>query len=100
MSKPICAIIGIGPKNGAAFAHRFDAARYRPALLSRSTDFSSELARDLKDARAFACDASDPGSVSAAFTQVHKEMGDVDVLIYNAGSGSWQTVEDISPEAF
>ena len=27
-------------------------------------------------------------------------MGGVDVLIYNAGSGSWQTVEEITPQAF
>lgn len=100
MTKPICAIIGIGPQNGAAFAQRFDAAGYRIALLSRSTEFSSELAGKLKDARAYACDASDPASVSSAFAQVQEQMGDVDVLIYNAGSGSWQTVEEISPETF
>ena len=100
MSKPVCAIVGIGPKNGAAFAHRFDDAGYRIALLSRSTDFSSELARKLKDARAYVCDASDPASVSSAFAQVQEQMGDVDLLIYNAGSGSWQTVEEISPVAF
>ena len=100
MSKPICAIIGIGPKNGAAFAHRFDDAGYRIALLSRSTDLSTELASKLDDARAYVCDASDPASVGSAFAQIQAQMGDVDVLIYNAGSGSWQTVEEISPEAF
>ena len=100
MSKRVCAIVGIGPKNGAAFAHRFDDAGYRIALLSRSTDFSSELARKLKDARAYVCDAADPASVSSAFAQIQEQMGDVDVLIYNAGSGSWQTVEEISPDAF
>ena len=100
MSKPVCAIVGIGPKNGAAFAHRFDAAGYRIALLSRSTEFGSDLARSLKDARVYVCDASDPASVSSAFAQVHEDMGGVDVLIYNAGSGSWQTVEEITPQAF
>ena len=100
MSNPVCAIVGIGPKNGAAFAHRFDEAGYRIALLSRSTDYSGEVASKLSDARSYACDASDPASVDAAFAQVQEQLGDVDVLIYNAGSGSWQTVEEISPEAF
>jgi NAD(P)-dependent dehydrogenase (short-subunit alcohol dehydrogenase family) len=100
MSNPVCAIVGIGPKNGAAFAHRFDEAGYRIALLSRSTDYSGEVASKLSDARAYACDASDPASVDAAFAQVQEQLGDVDVLIYNAGGGSWQTVEEISPEAF
>jgi len=100
MSKPVCAIIGIGPKNGAAFAHRFDDAGYRIALLSRSTDFSTQLAGKLDDARAYVCDASDSASVDSAFAQIQAQLGDVDVLIYNAGSGSWQSVEEISAEAF
>lgn len=100
MSKPVCAIVGIGPKNGAAFAHRFDEAGYRIALLSRSTDYSAELAGKLNDARAYVCDATDPSSVSSAFAQVEKQLGSVDALVYNAGSGSWQTVEEISPEGF
>jgi NAD(P)-dependent dehydrogenase (short-subunit alcohol dehydrogenase family) len=100
MSKPICAIIGIGPKNGAAFAARFDKAGYRIALLSRSTSYSDQLRTSLADARAYVCDASDPDSVTTAFSQLEAEMGAPDVLIYNAGSGSWQTVDEITPEEF
>ena len=100
MSKPICAIVGIGPKNGAAFAARFDKAGYRIALLSRSTSYSDELRANLSDARSYVCDASDPESVVAAFSQVSEELGAPDVLIYNAGSGSWQTIEEITPEGF
>ena len=100
MSSPVCAIVGIGPKNGAAFARRFDSAGYRIALLSRSTTFSEDLAKDLDDARAYSCDASDPASVEAAFSKLQSDLGAVDVLIYNAGSGSWQTVEEISALEF
>ena len=78
MTKPVCAIIGIGPKNGAAFARRFSAEGYALALLSRSTGYSEELAGELGDAHAYACDAGDPDSVAAAFKQVHEDLGDVD----------------------
>ena len=100
MSAPVCAVVGVGPKNGAAFARRFDAAGYAVALLSRSTDFSAKLAKELKQARAFACDATDSASVTAAFESVAAELGPVDVLIYNAGGGSWQDIEEITPEDF
>lgn len=100
MSSPVCAIVGIGPKNGAAFARRFDRAGYRVAMLSRSTAFSEQLAKELSEARAYACDASDPVSVDTAFTELRSDLGRVDVLVYNAGGGSWQTVEEISPEEF
>ena len=100
MTQPVCAIVGAGPGNGAAFARRFDAAGYSIALLSRSTDFSSKLAAEIEGARAYACDASDPASITETFVRIGEELGDVDTLIYNAGGGSWMTVEEISPEEF
>ena len=100
MSKPVCAIVGIGPKNGAAFARRFNKEGYRLALLSRSTGLSEELAKELEDAHAYPCDAANIASVETAFAQVRSDLGEVDVLIYNAGAGSWETVEEISPDEF
>lgn len=98
--KPVCAVVGIGPGNGAAFARRFAHKGYATALLSRSTEFSTELARSLPLARAYACDVADAGSVASAFQSVRRELGEVTVLIYNAGSGVWGTVEDVTPEGF
>lgn len=100
MSSPVCAIVGIGPKNGAAFARRFASAGYRVALVSRSTHFSEALAKTLGDARAYRCDATDAESVNGVFARIRADLGPVDVLIYNAGGGSWQTVEEISPADF
>ena len=100
MSKPVCAIVGIGPGNGASFARKFDQEGYSVAMLSRSTTLSSELAQELGEAKAYACDASDPAAVVAAFEQVRTDLGEVNTLIYNAGSGSWKNVEEITPEEF
>jgi NADP-dependent 3-hydroxy acid dehydrogenase YdfG len=100
MSKPVCAIVGVGPKNGESFARVFDEAGYRIALLSRSTEFSASLAQELSDARAYACDAADAAAVESAFAKVATDLGAVDVLIYNAGGGSWQTIEEISAAEF
>jgi len=100
MTSPLCAIVGIGPNNGSAFARRFHAAGYRIALLSRSTAVSDALAKELTGARAYVCDAANPASVEAAFAKVQAEQGAVDLLIYNAGGGSWQTVEEISADDF
>ncbi|MDJ0657732.1 MAG: SDR family NAD(P)-dependent oxidoreductase [Xanthomonadales bacterium] len=100
MTKPVCAIVGIGPKNGAAFARTFSDKGYALALMSRSTDLSEQLAVELGDTRAYACDAGDPESVTSAFNRAQEELGSIDVLIYNAGSGSWKNVEDITTEEF
>jgi NAD(P)-dependent dehydrogenase (short-subunit alcohol dehydrogenase family) len=97
MSKPICAVVGVGPGNGAAFARRFADEGFAVALLARKLDFTNELARTLSGARAYACDVADQASIGRAFGSIRSELGEVDVLIYNAGSGVWGTVGDVTP---
>ena|ERR1700722_3239546 len=99
-SKPVCAVVGVGPGNGAAFARKFASEGYAVALLARKTDFTSQLAKELPGAQAIACDVGDAGSVAQAFATVRKDLGDVDVVVYNAGSGVWGTIEDVSPADF
>ena len=100
MDKKVCAIIGIGRGNGAAFARKFSGEGYRVALLSRSTGYSNELAEELGDAKAYACDVTDPEAVASAFAAIREDLGEVDVLVYNAGSGVWGNIEDVDPAAF
>jgi NAD(P)-dependent dehydrogenase (short-subunit alcohol dehydrogenase family) len=100
MTKPVCAVVGIGPKNGASFARRFAAEGYAVALLSRNTGYSGKLATEIDSARVYACDVTDPLAVEAAFAAVRAEMGDVDVLVYNAGSGVWGNIDELSAQDF
>jgi short-subunit dehydrogenase len=98
--KPICVVVGIGPKNGASFARQFHGAGYRIALVSRTLDFSQKLALELGegDVKAYACDAGKPESVNETFAKIRSELGDPEVLIYNAGSGSWKAFDETTAE--
>jgi short-subunit dehydrogenase len=100
MTKPLCVVVGIGPKNGAAFARTFSRAGHQLALVSRRTELSTELARELGDASAFACDVADPGAVAETFDAISAERGAPDVLIYNAGSGLWKSADQLTPAEF
>ena len=100
VSKPVCVVCGIGPNNGASIARRFSAEGYRVALLSRKTEYATGLADELGDAKAYACDVSDEAAVQAAFSAVKQDLGPVDVLVFNAGSGSWGNIEEISAADF
>jgi NAD(P)-dependent dehydrogenase (short-subunit alcohol dehydrogenase family) len=97
---PICAVVGVGPGNGEALSRRFSADGYAVALMARRPELTSKLASALPHAKAYVCDVADAGSVAAAFEQVHGELGDVDVLIFNAGSGVWGSIDDVSAEDF
>ncbi len=96
----IAMVAGVGPGIGAAMARRFRADGYRLALLARDASFSAKLAADLGDAKAYACDVGDSASVDAAMAGIRRDLGEPDVLLFNAGSGSFGGIDAITPEQF
>jgi NAD(P)-dependent dehydrogenase (short-subunit alcohol dehydrogenase family) len=98
--KPIAVVAGAGPGNGAALARRFTKAGYAVALLARQPAPIAPSPNDLSDARSFECDVGDPTSVERTFAQIRSALGEVDVLLYNAGSGVFADVESITPDQF
>jgi NAD(P)-dependent dehydrogenase (short-subunit alcohol dehydrogenase family) len=98
--KKVCVVVGVGPGNGAALGRRFAKEGYAVALLARTTETSAPLAASLADARAYTCDVTDAAQVGRTFDAIEAEMGPVHTLVYNAGSGTWGTVEDIDVAAF
>jgi len=98
--KLVAVVAGVGPGNGAALARRFAQAGYRVALMARSMDKLDALARELDGARGYACDVASPHSVARVFAAIRRDLGEVDALLYNAGSGVFADVETITPEQF
>jgi short-subunit dehydrogenase len=94
MAKPVSVVVGIGPKNGASFARELHAAGYRVALVSRTTELSQKLVAELGDGKAYACDAGRPDEIAKTFAAIRAELGDPEVLVYNAGSGSWKGFDE------
>ena len=100
MNKPVCVVVGVGPGNGAAIARHFAANDCAVALLARSTKFTDALARELDGSTAYACDVTSETDVAAAFDRIHAELGAVQTLVYNAGSGIWGDIESITAADF
>jgi NAD(P)-dependent dehydrogenase (short-subunit alcohol dehydrogenase family) len=98
---PVCVVVGVGPGLGAAYARRFHQSGYAVALIARSDTLTSSLAAELGEhARAYQCDVADEAAVINTFSAIHAELGAVDVLVYNAGSGVWGTIETVEAVAF
>ena len=95
---PVCAVVGVGPGNGEALARRFAADGYSIALMARRTELTAKLAGELPGAKAYACDVTEAVSVEAAFAAMRSDLGEVDALIYNAGSGVWGNIEEVKAE--
>jgi len=100
MSKPVCAVIGVGPGNGAAIARKFSSRGYAVALCARSREKLEALAAELPDAAAFVYDVSDPEAADRVFAEIEQTLGPVSVVAYNAGSGTWGRIDAVSVAAF
>lgn len=96
----IAIVAGVGSGTGASLARRFHADGYRLALLARDTAYSEDLARELDGAKAYACDVGNPAAVAAAMSGIRRDLGEADVLLFNAGSGTFGDVGSITPEQF
>ncbi len=100
---PVAAVVGVGPGLGAALAHRF-AADHAVAILARRADYLRRLGDEIRakhgqvlEAQTDVCDAQ---QIAAAFSTIESRLGPVEVLLYNAGSGTWGGVMEITPEQF
>lgn len=100
MTQPLCAIVGAGPGNGAAFARRFAGAGYRVALLARDQAVLDTLTAAIPGTRGYACDATEAAQVEAAFRGIRAELGPVRVLIYNASTREFGDIDHTTPEGF
>ena len=89
---------GAGERCG--FRPSFCLQGYAVALLARTAELTGKLASSLPDARAYACDVTDAGSIARAFDALRRDLGEVEVLLYNAGSGLWGSIEEATAADF
>ena len=95
----VAVVAGVGPGNGAALVRRFRTAGYEVAMFARGRDALDALAAET-GARGYVCDVGSPDEVAAAFTAIRADLGEPEVLVYNAGAGVFGDVEAITPADF
>ncbi len=95
-----CVVTGVGPGNGASLSRRFAAAGYRVAMLARSEERLRELEAQIPGAKGYVTDVGDADAVRATFERIRADLGPVDVLVHNAGSGTFGSFLDTKPETF
>jgi NAD(P)-dependent dehydrogenase (short-subunit alcohol dehydrogenase family) len=102
-NKPVAVVTGVGPGLGAALVRRF-ATTYAVAILARKADYLKSLAADVRGVGAtvleLSCDVSDPAKISKAFRAIRADLGEPEVLLYNAGTGTFGTITDITVEQY
>ncbi|KAL4861411.1 hypothetical protein BDV12DRAFT_180314 [Aspergillus spectabilis] len=91
-SKPVLAVIGVGPGIGSAVSHHFASKGFAVALLSRTESKLQTIQTSINEkhgagaSKYYVTDARSEASLRSTFTLIKSELGPVHVLIYNAGS--------------
>jgi NAD(P)-dependent dehydrogenase (short-subunit alcohol dehydrogenase family) len=93
-------VTGVGSGNGLSISRKFADKGYRVAMLARSADRLRELASRVPGGQGYATDVGDAAVVKDVFTRIRSDLGPVDVLVHNAGSGVFGSFLDTRPDAF
>jgi NAD(P)-dependent dehydrogenase (short-subunit alcohol dehydrogenase family) len=100
---PVTVVAGVGPGLGAALARRF-ALSYPVALIARGQHYVEQLTAEIKAAGGIAlpvaADVTQPHEVADAFELIKRELGNVHILLYNAGNAFFGSIREITAEQF
>ena len=86
----VALVIGAGDGNGAAIARRFAREGYTACVVRRNTDKLQPLVEEIVAAggraHAFGTDACNEEQVVALIDQVERDIGPIEVLVFNVGA--------------
>ncbi len=95
-------VVGVGPGLGWALVRRFADAGMGVAMAARRDEkLKRLLAAEPRDGvRPYACDATDAAAVDALFERVRADLGEPDLVVFNAGTFEPGGVLDIASADF
>lgn len=103
-NKPVAIAVGAGDAIGAAFARRFARGGYRVAIARRDARKSDALIREIESrgqcAKAYSVDARDEAQTTALFDAVERDLGPIDVCLYNAGANTQRSILETDATLF
>jgi NAD(P)-dependent dehydrogenase (short-subunit alcohol dehydrogenase family) len=102
-SKPVAVVVGVGPGLGASLARRF-AAKYAVAINARTTEYLGTLANEIRGHGGVAleahADVGKPDEVRRAFAHIRTQLGEPQILLFNAAAGPLGNVTEVTAEQF
>jgi NAD(P)-dependent dehydrogenase (short-subunit alcohol dehydrogenase family) len=90
-------IVGAGSGISASLARALSRAGLRVGLAARNVKKLAVLASEAK-AQTFTVDASDPAAVARLFEDADLQLGEIDVVIYNASTRARGPLVELDPE--
>ena len=102
--REVAAVVGAGPGLGFSLARRFARAEMNVAIAARDAakleTMMLECCGIAHEARAYACDATDENQVEALFQRVCADLGEPNLVVYNAGAYVRRSIVETPAEEF
>jgi NAD(P)-dependent dehydrogenase (short-subunit alcohol dehydrogenase family) len=101
--QPVAVVIGVGPGLGASLARRF-AEKYAVAINARTTGYLNTLASDIHGRGGTVLEVqaniANVDEVRRAFELIRTQLGEPEVLLFNAAAGPFGSINEITSEQF
>jgi NAD(P)-dependent dehydrogenase (short-subunit alcohol dehydrogenase family) len=94
----VALIVGAGPGLSASLGRLFRKEGMKVALAARNAQKLNSFVKEV-DGRAYACDASSPKDVASLFDSVAKDVGEPNLVVYNASGRVRGPITELDPEA-
>jgi len=98
MARDVALIVGSGPGLSASLARLCAKEGMAVALAARDAGKLTALATET-GARAYGCDAGDAAQVGRLFADVARDIGEPDLVVFNASQRVRGSVAELDPEA-
>jgi NAD(P)-dependent dehydrogenase (short-subunit alcohol dehydrogenase family) len=99
----VAVVVGVGPGLGAALARRF-AAEYAVALMARTPELLASVAAEIEAhggrALQVPTNVAAGAEIEAAFATIRRELGEPEVLLYNAAMRPFGRLMETKPSTF
>jgi NADP-dependent 3-hydroxy acid dehydrogenase YdfG len=89
-------VIGVGAGTGLACARRFAAGGYRVSMLARHRERLQSFADSIEGSVAYPTDIADLDGFRATLRQIAGDLGEPDVVIYNASLASFAAYRELA----
>jgi NAD(P)-dependent dehydrogenase (short-subunit alcohol dehydrogenase family) len=90
-------IVGAGKGLSASLARRLATEGFRVALVARDVNKLAALAAET-GARTYQGDARDPAAIADIFNRVDRELGPLELVVFNAGERYRGPIDELVPE--
>ena len=104
LNKPVAVIVGAGDAIGSAIGEKFAENGHIVCMARRNADKLNPLLEQLASrglsAHAFSCDARDENQIINLFAIIERDVGEIDVVIFNIGANVPMSILDTSVRKF